>query len=62
MDLRGTVRFASDAEVPEAPAEVFEVPHGLLSRTRESDAGQLAHAVGAGRFACKSEYRMVSRL
>jgi RimJ/RimL family protein N-acetyltransferase len=33
--------------VPEAPAEVLEVPHGLLSRTRESDAEQLAHAVGA---------------
>jgi RimJ/RimL family protein N-acetyltransferase len=41
------VRFASNAKVPEAPAEVLEVPHGLLSRTRESDAGQLAHAVGA---------------
>lgn len=33
--------------MPEAPAEVLEVPHGLLSRTQESDAGQLAHAVGA---------------
>jgi RimJ/RimL family protein N-acetyltransferase len=33
--------------MPETPAEVLEVPHGLLSRTRESDAGQLAHAVGA---------------
>lgn len=33
--------------MPEAPAEVLEVPHGLLSRTRESDAGQLADAVGA---------------
>jgi RimJ/RimL family protein N-acetyltransferase len=33
--------------MPEAPAEVLEVPHGLLSRTRESDADQLAHAVGA---------------
>ena len=32
--------------MPEAPAEVLEVPHGLLSRTRESDAHQLAHAVG----------------
>src|ERR1700733_4235899 len=31
--------------MPEAPAEVLEVPHGLLSRTRESDADQLAHAV-----------------
>jgi ribosomal-protein-serine acetyltransferase len=33
--------------MPAAPAEVLEVPHGLLSRTRESDADQLAHAVGA---------------
>jgi RimJ/RimL family protein N-acetyltransferase len=33
--------------MPEAPAEVLEVPHGLLSRIRESDAGQVAHAVGA---------------
>jgi RimJ/RimL family protein N-acetyltransferase len=33
--------------MPEAPAEVLEIPHGLLSRTRESDADQLAHAVGA---------------
>ena len=33
--------------MPEAPAEVLEVPHGLLSRTRESDADQLAHALGA---------------
>lgn len=33
--------------MPEAPAEVLEVPHGLLSRTRESDADQLVHAVGA---------------
>jgi RimJ/RimL family protein N-acetyltransferase len=33
--------------MPEAPAEVLEVPHGRLSRNRESDAGQLAHAVGA---------------
>jgi hypothetical protein len=33
--------------MPEAPAEVLEVPHGLLSRTRESDASQLALAVGA---------------
>ena len=33
--------------MPEAPAEVLEVPHGLLSRTRESDAGQVAHAVSA---------------
>ena len=39
--------FASNARMPEAPAEVLEVPHGLLSRTRESDAGQLARAVGA---------------
>ena len=31
----------------EAPAEVLDVPHGLLSRTRESDASQLAHAIGA---------------
>jgi RimJ/RimL family protein N-acetyltransferase len=29
------------------PAEVLEVPHGLLSRARVSDAGQLAHAVEA---------------
>jgi RimJ/RimL family protein N-acetyltransferase len=33
--------------MPDAPAEVLDIPHGLLSRTRESDAGQLAHAVGA---------------
>jgi RimJ/RimL family protein N-acetyltransferase len=33
--------------MPEAPAELLDVPHGLLSRTRESDAGQLARAVGA---------------
>src|SRR5690242_21718160 len=33
--------------MPEAPAEVLEEPHGVLSRIRESDAGQLAHAVGA---------------
>jgi RimJ/RimL family protein N-acetyltransferase len=33
--------------MPEGPAEKLEVPHGLLSRTRESDADQLAHAVGA---------------
>jgi RimJ/RimL family protein N-acetyltransferase len=31
----------------EVPVEVLEVPHGLLSRTRESDAGQLADAVSA---------------
>ena len=37
--------FASNAKVPETPAEVLEVPHGLLSRTRESDADQVAHAV-----------------
>lgn len=47
IDLWRTARLASNAKVPEAPAEVLEVPHGLLSRTRESDAGQLAHAVGA---------------
>jgi RimJ/RimL family protein N-acetyltransferase len=29
----------------EAPAEVLEVPRGVLSRTRESDADELAHAV-----------------
>jgi len=40
-------RFASNTTVPEAPAEVLEAPRGLLSRTRESDAGPLAHAVGA---------------
>jgi hypothetical protein len=40
--------FASNAKMPEAPAEVLEVPHGLLSRTKESDADQLAHAVGTG--------------
>src|ERR1700684_2352701 len=33
--------------MPEAPAEVLEVPHGMLSRTRESDADKLANAVGA---------------
>jgi RimJ/RimL family protein N-acetyltransferase len=33
--------------MPEAPDEVLEVPHCLLSRTRESDADQLADAVGA---------------
>ena len=38
---------ASNAKMPEAPAELIDVPHGLLSRTTESDAGQLAHAVGA---------------
>jgi RimJ/RimL family protein N-acetyltransferase len=37
--------FASNAKMPEAPAEMLEVPDGLLSRTRESDADQLAHAV-----------------
>src|SRR5215472_18939175 len=37
----------TNANMPEAPAEVLEVPHGLLSRTTESDADQLAHAVGA---------------
>jgi hypothetical protein len=37
--------FASNAKMPEAPAEVLEVPHGLLSRTRESGANQLAYAV-----------------
>ena len=47
MDLQHIGRFVSNAKMPEAPAEVLEVPHGLLSRTRESDAGQLAHAVGA---------------
>jgi RimJ/RimL family protein N-acetyltransferase len=47
MGLRRTARFASNAKVPETPAEVLEVPHGLLSRVRESDASQLAHAVGA---------------
>jgi RimJ/RimL family protein N-acetyltransferase len=47
IDLRHTARFASNANVPEAPAEVLEVPHGLLSRIRESDADQLAQAVGA---------------
>lgn len=30
----------------EAPAEVLDVQGGVLSRTRESDAGQLAQAVG----------------
>ena len=47
MGLRRTTRFASNATMPEAPSEVLEVPHGLLTRTRESDADQLAHAVGA---------------
>lgn len=47
MGLRRTAQFASNAKVAEAPAEVLEVSRGLLSRTRESDAGQLAHAVGA---------------
>jgi RimJ/RimL family protein N-acetyltransferase len=47
MGSRRTARFASNAKVPETPAEVLEVPHGLLSRVRESDASQLAHAVGA---------------
>jgi RimJ/RimL family protein N-acetyltransferase len=47
IDLRRTARFPSNANVPEAPAEVLEVPHGLLSRIRESDADQLAHAIGA---------------
>ncbi len=31
----------------EAPPEVLEVPHGRLSRIRESDADQLAQAVAA---------------
>jgi len=47
MGLQRTGRFASTAKMSEAPAEVLEVPYVLLSRTRESDAGQLAHAVGA---------------
>jgi RimJ/RimL family protein N-acetyltransferase len=47
MGLRRTARVASNAKMPEAPAEVIEVPHGLLSRIRESDASQLAHAVRA---------------
>jgi hypothetical protein len=46
IHLRRTARFASNAKVLEAPAEVLEVPHGLLSRTRESDADHLAHSVG----------------
>ncbi len=33
--------------MPEAPPEELVVPGGQLSRIRESDAGQLAHAVGA---------------
>jgi RimJ/RimL family protein N-acetyltransferase len=33
--------------VTEAPPEVIEVPRGLLSRIRESDADQLAQAVAA---------------
>jgi RimJ/RimL family protein N-acetyltransferase len=33
--------------MPETPAEAFEVPHGLLSRTREADADQLARAINA---------------
>jgi RimJ/RimL family protein N-acetyltransferase len=47
IDLLLAARFASNAKVPEAPAEVLEVPQGLLSRTRESDADQLSQAVGA---------------
>jgi len=47
IDLRRTANFAFTAKVPEVLAEVLEVPHGLLSRTREADAGQLAHAVSA---------------
>jgi hypothetical protein len=47
MHLQCPAQFASNAKMPEAPAEVLEVPQGLLSRTRESDADQLAHAVGA---------------
>lgn len=47
MDLKRSGRFASNAKMPEAPAEVLAVADGLLSRTRESDAGQLAHAIGA---------------
>jgi RimJ/RimL family protein N-acetyltransferase len=47
IGLRCTAPPASNAKVSVAPAEVLEVPHGLLSRTRESDAGQLALAVGA---------------
>lgn len=33
--------------MPAAPADVLEVPHGVLSRNRESDAVQLSLAVGA---------------
>jgi RimJ/RimL family protein N-acetyltransferase len=33
--------------MPEAPPEVLDVPHGLLSRIREFDADELAHAVAA---------------
>jgi RimJ/RimL family protein N-acetyltransferase len=33
--------------MPDAPADVLEVPQGLLSRIRESDAPQLAQAVAA---------------
>jgi RimJ/RimL family protein N-acetyltransferase len=31
--------------MPDAPADVLEVPLGVLSRVRESDADELAHAV-----------------
>src|SRR6516162_6163635 len=47
MELQHTGRVVSNAKMPEAPAEVLEVPHGILSRTRESDAGKLAHAISA---------------
>lgn len=33
--------------MPEAPPEVLDVPRGLLSRIKESDADQIAQAVGA---------------
>jgi hypothetical protein len=33
--------------MPETPAEVPDVPRGLLSRSGESDTDQLAHAVNA---------------
>jgi RimJ/RimL family protein N-acetyltransferase len=45
--LRCDAPFAFNAEMAEAPAEVLEVPRGLLSRTRECDADQIAHSVDA---------------
>jgi RimJ/RimL family protein N-acetyltransferase len=36
----------SDVAAPDSPPEAIALPAGLLERTRESDAGQLAQSVG----------------